>query len=327
MIISHRGGLNEGKGSSLVCPAVKADVHCGFKFSQSSTTNQISMGFHLIKGTFHVTGYSPDGDSIRFRALNEANWGLLGLRHLCINSQKDVQVRLGEIDTVETHFCAPGGEVHQPRSLAHAATNFLLSYLKITDVVWDGDRRNILQAKDGTPGYILTKNKDKNGRPLSFVFAGTPPEEDGSNIFLGGKRLKHSLNYQTLVSGNAYPTYYKGLFPELRKTLTEAATTARIKSLGLYELDKTNSGVLLDKLVVMTDKQPILPKLFRRLAEFIAGEDLPNLDGFLEWLATRDRKPVMVISTQKSTYFDRLIEVNGQTVRLLELPENLIFTP
>ncbi|NJM76902.1 MAG: hypothetical protein HC852_15325 [Acaryochloridaceae cyanobacterium RU_4_10] len=285
------------------------------------------MGFHLIKGTFHVKGYSPDGDSIRFRAINEAHWGLLGLRHLCINSQKDVQVRLGEIDTVETHFCAPGGEIHQPRSLAHAATNFLLGYLKITDVVWDREGRNILQAKDGTPGYILAKNKDKNGRPLCFVFSGTSPEQDGSNIFLDAKRLKHSLNYQTLELGNAYPTYYKGLFPELRKTLTEAATKARTKSTGLYKLDKTNSGILLDKLAVMIDEQPILPKLFRRLAEFIAGEDVPNLDGFLEWLAIRDRKPVMIVSTQKITYFDRLVEVKGQTIRLLELPENLIFTP
>jgi endonuclease YncB( thermonuclease family) len=285
------------------------------------------MGFHLIKGTFHVKGYSPDGDSIRFRAVNEANWGLLGLRHLNINSQKDVQVRLGEIDTVETHFCAPGGEVHQPRSLAHVATDFLLRQLQIDDVVWDRDHRNILQAKDGTPGYILTKHKDTNGRPVSFVFTGTPPEQDGSNIFLDGKRLKQSLNYQTLAVGNAYPTYYQGIFSELRKTLTEAATKARTKNLGLYKLDKTNSGVLLDKLAVIIHEQPILPKLFRRLAEFIGGEDSPNLDGFLDWLATRDTKPVMIVSTHSFTHFYHLIEVNGQTVRLLELPENLIFTP
>jgi hypothetical protein len=289
--------------------------------------HQLNMGFHLIKGTFHVKGYSPDGDSIRFRAVNEANWSLLGLRHLNINGQRDVQVRLGEIDTVETHFCAPGGEVHQPRSLAHVATDFLLSQLQINDVVWDRDHHNILQAKDGTPGYILTKHKDTNGRPVSFVFAGSPPEQDGSNIFLDGKRLKQSLNYQTLAVGNAYPTYYKGLFLELRKTLTEAATKARTKNLGLYKLDKTNSGVVLDRLAVIMNEQPILPKLFRRLAEFIAGEDSPNLDSFLDWLAARDTKPVMIVSTQSFTRFYHLIEVNGQTVRLLELPENLIFTP
>lgn len=285
------------------------------------------MGFHLIKGTFHVTGYSPDGDSIRFRAENEKNWKLLGSGRLSINSKKDVQLRLEGIDTLETHFTTPGGEVHQPRSLANAATDFLLSHLHVKNVVWDNARRNIVKAKDGTPGYILTQQKDIYGRPVSFVFAGTPSEQDGSNIFLNSKRLKDSLNYQTLALGNTYSTYYVGLFSDLRKTLTEAATKARTKHLGVYKHDKTNTGVVLDKLSVIIDEQPILPKLFRRLTEFIAGDGLPNLEGFLVWLAERDTKPVMIISTQHFTHFDNLIEVNGQTIRLLELPENLIFTP
>jgi hypothetical protein len=38
------------------------------------------MSFRVIKGTFHVVGYSPDGDSIRFKAVNEANWALLEAR-------------------------------------------------------------------------------------------------------------------------------------------------------------------------------------------------------------------------------------------------------
>jgi endonuclease YncB( thermonuclease family) len=285
------------------------------------------MGFHLIKGTFHVAGYSPDGDSIRFRAEHEDNWKLLGSGRLSINSKKDVQLRLEGIDTLETHFSAPGGEVHQPRSLANAATDFLLSRLNIKNVEWDNAHRNIIKAKDGTPGYILTQQKDINGRPVSFVFADTASEEDGSNIFLDSKRLKDSLNYQILAIGNAYPTYYIGLFSDLRKTLTEAATKARAKSLGIYEQDKTNTGIILNDLAVIIDEQPILPKLFRRLTEFIAGDDTPNLESFLVWLAARDTKPVMIISTQHFTHFDNLIEVNGQTVRLLELPENLIFTP
>ena len=31
------------------------------------------MPFFIIKGTFHVLGYSPDGDSIRFQADDDAN--------------------------------------------------------------------------------------------------------------------------------------------------------------------------------------------------------------------------------------------------------------
>jgi len=32
------------------------------------------MSFTLIKGTFHVLGYSPDGDSIRFKAKDASLW-------------------------------------------------------------------------------------------------------------------------------------------------------------------------------------------------------------------------------------------------------------
>jgi hypothetical protein len=286
------------------------------------------MGFRLIKGTFHVTGYSPDGDSVRFRADDESKWHLLGSGPLQMNSQKHVQLRLEAIDTLETHFVVSGGEVHQPRVLANAATDFLLHFLEITAVVWDASHHNIIQAKDGTRGYILSRQKDRNGgRPVSIVFAGDPPEADGSDVFLDGQRLQQSLNYQSLAAGHAYPTYYQGFPLDLLKTLTEAVAKARVQRLGLYKQDKTNMGMVLDRLAVVTDEQPILPKLFRRLTEFIGFENLPDLTGFFNWLASRDQKSILVISTQQVTRFHDLIEIDQQRVRLLELPENLIFPP
>jgi hypothetical protein len=35
------------------------------------------MPFLVIKGTFHIVGYSPDGDSVRFRADNKEHWAKL----------------------------------------------------------------------------------------------------------------------------------------------------------------------------------------------------------------------------------------------------------
>jgi hypothetical protein len=32
------------------------------------------MSFTLIRGTYHIQGYKPDGDSIRFGALDSAHW-------------------------------------------------------------------------------------------------------------------------------------------------------------------------------------------------------------------------------------------------------------
>jgi hypothetical protein len=37
--------------------------------------------YTLIKGHFHVVGYSPDGDSIKFKARNEAHWRKVRTEH------------------------------------------------------------------------------------------------------------------------------------------------------------------------------------------------------------------------------------------------------
>jgi len=68
------------------------------------------MKYLLIKGSLHVVGYSPDGDSMMFKAANPALWDRLE------NDNKDtftekltkengaVQLRLEGIDALETHY-------------------------------------------------------------------------------------------------------------------------------------------------------------------------------------------------------------------------------
>ena len=45
-----------------------------FNFSRITLHKRTGMSFTLIKGTFHVKGYSPDGDSIKFKASRTSNW-------------------------------------------------------------------------------------------------------------------------------------------------------------------------------------------------------------------------------------------------------------
>ena len=66
------------------------------------------MGLFLIKGTFHVVGYSPDGDSIRFKATNFVNWNLLDPGPRSINAKQHMQLRFKGIDALETHFSQGG---------------------------------------------------------------------------------------------------------------------------------------------------------------------------------------------------------------------------
>src|SRR5262249_28748143 len=143
------------------------------------------------------------------------------------------QLRLEAIDTLETHY----RNTHQPFELATRALDFLLHSLNITDVQWDVLRTRVIEANDGTKGYIISRNVEPNRRPVSFVYAGAPPEADGSRVFLDAHRVRQSANSRLLEAGLAYPTYYKGLFPDLRHALTEAASGARQANLEIWAED------------------------------------------------------------------------------------------
>ena len=45
------------------------------------------MSFIAIRGTFHVVGYSPDGDSVRFKAANNNHWSSLDGIKVRLNSK------------------------------------------------------------------------------------------------------------------------------------------------------------------------------------------------------------------------------------------------
>src|SRR5687768_14135031 len=69
------------------------------------------MPFTLIKGTFHVVGRSPDGDSVGFRAADPAHWALLDGPPPRLNSLGITQLRFEAIDALETHFRPPGQNI------------------------------------------------------------------------------------------------------------------------------------------------------------------------------------------------------------------------
>lgn len=68
------------------------------------------MKYLLIKGSMHVVGYSPDGDSMMFKAANPALWDGLENENKELFTEKltkengAVQLRLEGIDALETHF-------------------------------------------------------------------------------------------------------------------------------------------------------------------------------------------------------------------------------
>ena len=276
------------------------------------------MSFYVIKGTFHVAGYSPDGDSVRFKADNKEHWTKLSGRPAELNAKDHAQLRFEAIDTLETHYKG----THQPLKLATGALENLLEGLGITGVEWNDIRTKVTKANDGTEGYVVSRAVEENGRPVSFVYTGEPSEEDGSEVFLDADMVRQSLNYRALERGFAYPTYYKGLFHDLREALTEAVEHAREAERGVWAEDRTTEGFEVESLESITQEHVILPKLFRRLAEYLEGGG--PVAGFEEFLAAKAEE-LIVISIVHPTHFDTVVEVEGDTVRMTEPPENLIF--
>jgi hypothetical protein len=107
--------------------------------------------------------------------------------------------------------------------------------------------------------------------------------------------------------------------------LTAAATQARSDQEGVWEDDATTSGATITRLDALNDQLVILPKLFRRLVDFLAlGAGDISLAGFMGFLASRDDR-LFVISEAHPTGLDNITRVEGQSVRLLHPPEDLIF--
>ncbi len=125
-----------------------------------------------------------------------------------------------------------------------------------------------------------------------------------------------------LESGLAYPTYYNGLFSDLRSSLSTLVASARAKKIGVWERDVTNLGFNATSIQALTDDYVVLPKLFRRLVAFLDGGG--SAEGFKEHLETLQEK-IIVISSVHSTHFDSIIEENRANIRMTEKPEDVIF--
>lgn len=268
------------------------------------------MGFKLLKGTFDPGAGFPDGDSVRFKPDDPSPLFSLprkGRSPRVNQNNGTVQLRFEGVDALEK-------EAKEP--FASDATKKNLELL------------NLESTSDNSRGYILANQIGPNGRPICFVFAGEPKEEDHSDIFLDSKRVKESVNYLLLEAGVLYPLFYDTLYGDLRETLTDAAVQARENNKGLWPHDKTREGVIWEGKASLPELAPIFPKLWRRLEKYTQNRDFRDesdtLDAFTDYLeAKRDR--LSIISESRFTDLDNIVKVEGDKVSLPYLPEDLIF--
>lgn len=197
-----------------------------------------------------------------------------------------------------------------------------MGLLGIEDVKFSSTGATVTSAKDGTRGYILSRTTEHNGRPVCFVFAGDSPKADGTSVTLKPKELEAAVNYQLAADGLAYPTYYTGLFFDLRRKITRAVIAARKAGKGLWPQDKTTTGVDASSVAAIEDREIMLPKLFRRLVAFMGSGG--SVAGFKQYL-TSHPDPVTFLPNGHFTNLDTFVEVQSDTVRLTVNPEQLVF--
>lgn len=279
----------------------------------------------MIPGTYRVTGFSPDGDSIRFMPDHPEQ--LLELDNVpgTLKLDRPVQLRIEAIDTLETHYSlkAGGGTVHQPLTHAHKARQALMDFVGIRGVVWGPDGRVTSAENDGTRGYILSRAFEKNGRVIAFAYAGN--RSPTTEVVLKPPHLQGSYNLLALTEGHAYPTFYEGLFADLRTALAQAAVTARAAGRGVYAADRTTTGFAVNSMKDLTNEHVIMPKLFRRLAEYVAKAG--NAAGFKAVLEAA-REPVLDLRNNANfTHLDTFVVESGTTIQLTRSPEELVFDP
>jgi hypothetical protein len=305
---------------------------------------------YSIPGVYKVVGASPDGDSVRFYADDPTVFERAGLAAR-LNAHGGAQLRLDAVDALETHYTPPRSKHtwRQPQALARGAGDELLAHLGFTDVQRTEDGTVNRAQPDATRGYILTRFADVYGRPVSFAYAGDrpqaaagTPEQDGDaddagsgrtvavgglpTVHLGVAELRRSANYHLLSLGLVYPTFYSKLYIDLREALAKEADRARRARKGIWEQDVTHHGFDLKSRDQLETELVILPKLFRRLAEFLSLDETgsASLTGFRAFLAQHDDR-LFTVPAGQSTGLDTLVRVRGSHVRLTVAPEHIVF--
>jgi endonuclease YncB( thermonuclease family) len=281
------------------------------------------------------TGFEPDGDSIHFRPADPALLDRLRVlaRPYRLSAIGSVQLRLEGLDALEIHYSPDGGgPVVPPAGAPRRAGARLPDRLLGMNPVPYAPPRNVRVRPpvpvDATPGYIVSRSLEINGRPVSFAFAGEPPVPDGTEVILTVEEMRRSLNYQLLRAGHAYPLFYDTLFYDLRNEMARAVRQARRYKRGLWPQDRSADGISVARQSDLEQSGVIFPKLFRRLTDFLAqtrnDPGRAGLAGFAPWLE-RTREQVLDIPLVHFTHFDNRVEIAGDTVRLALPPEEMVF--
>ncbi|MBI4761475.1 MAG: thermonuclease family protein [Chloroflexota bacterium] len=275
--------------------------------------------YKVIAGTFHVKGFQPDGDSIRFQANKPEHWDFFKWSSEAEKSAKKKQLRIEAIDALETHYEG----WHQPRPFALAALESLLELLNITEVVYSLSVTQIVDANDGKAGYIASATTDRYGRPVSYVFPKSAKLTDGAVLDSADLPVEKSVNFLLAREGLAYPTFYTTTDRTFAEKIRAVVARARKTKRGIWSIDRTSDFTMWDVRTIQEDIL-LLPKLFRRLVGFF--DQYAEFDKLPAYMAKQRDNLVLWDGTKKKSFAD-LMEFKGRRILMKTPVEDILFAP
>jgi endonuclease YncB( thermonuclease family) len=276
--------------------------------------------YKIIAGTFHVKGFQPDGDSIRFQANKPEHWDFFKWKGEAEKNSKKKQLRVEAIDALETHYEG----YHQPRTFALAALESLLEMLDIHSVTYSLGVTQVVDAEDGKAGYIASATADRFGRPVSYVFPKSAKLPDGEVMDSQNLPLEKSVNFLLAREGLVYPTFYTTTDRTLAEKIRAVVKRARGTRRGIWSIDRTPDFMLWD---IRTLQEDILvfPKLFRRLVNFF--DNYADFGKLGEYLTKQRDNLVLWNGEKKKSLADLMTVTSGRRLRMKTPIEDILFSP
>lgn len=275
--------------------------------------------YKIVAGTFHVKGFQPDGDSIRFQANKPENWGFFKWESETDKQAKKKQLRMESIDALETHYEG----YHQPRPFALAALESLLELLNIKSVTYSLSVTQIVEADDGKVGFIASASTDRFGRPVSYVFPKSAKLSDGAVMDSETLPIEKSINFQLAREGLVYPTFYTTTERVLAEKIRAVVARARKTKRGIWSIDRTPDFTLWDIRTIQEDLL-LMPKLFRRLVGFF---DKYSDFGKLEDYMAKQRDNLRLWDGTKKKSMADLMKISGRRLQMKTPVEDILFLP
>lgn len=305
------------------------------------------MAYRILKGFLSIEGRSPDGDTVAFYLdkADRADWIWTRTdsgRFPKFNRNFQTNVRFEGIDALELHYTDqlawPQVKSHQNKELALAARDRMLDLCGFDrSVLVESDTHRLSDpTKQLIPAVVAYNGVDPFGRLIGFVFnAADAPElssDDQAEHFLSENEVKRSVNGRLLAEGLVFPTFYGGLYTQLREAmieLTEAAIASPSSPVWKsytpdFEMARGGDLEALKELIIM-------PKLYRRLFAHLVRNGA--VSGFRNFLDSSDDTMVDTVNVRLGNFKDfvSVDDINGDRsvyrITLRRQPHELVMLP